>query len=195
MLLYKQECLTMNKLIKVNDIKSLIYELRGQKIMLDKDVALVYGVKPIRLREQVKRNRERFPEDFMFRLNDHEIDLMVSQNAIPSMQWLGGHRPYAFTRNGVNMLSAVLRTKVAVRRSMLIMRAFSALEELISKGKRRIMQSPEVLKELSVHSRAIMRLFQEIKINDRRIDRVEELQKEMGKLIHKIIIASIEKDT
>ncbi len=182
----------MKKTVKVSEIQNHILELRGQKVMLDKDIAEIYGVKPIRLREQVKRNKERFPEDFMFQLNDFEIRLMVSQNAIPSMQWLGGYKPYAFTRNGVNMLSAVLRTKVAVKRSILIMRAFSALEELISKGKRRITQSPEILKELSVHSKAIMKLFQEVKMKGKAIDKIGDIQKEMVKLMQKIIISSIE---
>ncbi len=184
----------MNKLVKVQAIKDMIYEFRGQKVMLDKDIALIYGVQPIRLREQVKRNRDRFPEDFMFRLNDHEIGIMVSQNAIPSRQWLGGHKPYAFTRNGVNMLATVLKTRTAVLRSIQIMRAFSALEEAISRRKKALASSPEILKELSIHSRAIMRLFQEMKVNDRKIGNVETLQKEMCKLIQKIIIASIEKD-
>lgn len=69
--------------------------------MLDKDLAILYDVKPIRLREQVKRNIKRFPGDFMFQLNEKEIDLMVSQNAIPSRKYLGGHKPYVFTEQGV----------------------------------------------------------------------------------------------
>ncbi len=74
--------------------------------MLDKDLAVLYDVKPIRLREQVKRNIKRFPKDFMFQLNKKEIDLMVSQNAIPSRKYLGGHNPYVFTEQGVAMLAS-----------------------------------------------------------------------------------------
>ncbi len=70
-------------MIPVEIIERQIYLIRGQKVMLDKDLAVLYGVKPIRLREQVKRNIARFPEDFMFQLNDQEIEFMVSQNAIP----------------------------------------------------------------------------------------------------------------
>ena len=184
----------MSQLIKVHEIKDLIYDLRGRKVMLDKDIAEVYGVKPIRLREQVKRNRERFPEDFMFRLNGYEIDSMVSQNAIPSRQWLGGHRPYAFTRNGVNMLSAVIKSRAAISRSIMIMRAFSALEEAMGKRRKALIKSPDVVKELSVHSRAIMRLFQEIRIKGGKINKVEDIQKEMIKLIQRLIMVSIEKD-
>jgi hypothetical protein len=78
-------------------IMSKIYLIRNQKIMLDKDLADLYDVKAIRLREQVKRNPERFPENFMFQLTEKEVDIMVSQNAIPSRQYLGGHLPFVFT--------------------------------------------------------------------------------------------------
>ena len=101
----------MNKLIiDEQNIQNKIYTVRDMQIMLDKDLAEIYGVKPIRLREQVKRNIKRFPQDFMFQLNDDEIDFMVSQNTIPSRQHLGGAKPYAFTEQGVSMLSAVLRS-------------------------------------------------------------------------------------
>lgn len=80
-----------NSLNKTDEIKNLIYTVRGFQVMLDKDLALLYNVKPIRLREQVKRNIKRFPPDFMFQLIDEEVELMVSQNAIPSKQHLGGY--------------------------------------------------------------------------------------------------------
>jgi len=83
----------MKELIPVKMIERKIYLIRGQKVMLDKDLAFLYGVKPIRLREQVKRNIKRFPEDFMFQLNNREIDSMVSQNAIPSRKHLGAIVP------------------------------------------------------------------------------------------------------
>jgi hypothetical protein len=82
--------------------------------MLDKDLASLYDVKPIRLREQVKRNIKRFPDDFMFQLNDQEIDSMVSQNAIPSRKHLGGYNPYVFTEQGVAMLSTVPNSDRAI---------------------------------------------------------------------------------
>lgn len=92
--------------------------------MLDRDLAEFYNVKPTRLREQVKRNSGRFPEDFMFQLTDNEIDYMVSHFAIPSRKHLGGHTPYAFTEQGVAAVSAVLNSKRAIELSILIMRAF-----------------------------------------------------------------------
>jgi hypothetical protein len=86
-----------------------IYLLRGEKVMLDRDLAELYDVKSIRLREQVKRNIDRFPEKFMIQLTEEEVDIMVSQNAIPSKQVLGGSLPYAFTEHGVLMLANVLK--------------------------------------------------------------------------------------
>jgi len=114
-----------------NEIQSKIYTLRDTQVMLDKDLATLYGVKPIRLREQVKRNIERFPDDFMFELNEQEIDFMVSQNAIPSKQHLGGAKPYVFTEQGVSMLSSVLRTDMAVQMSIQIVRAFVKMKKFI----------------------------------------------------------------
>ena len=99
--------------------------------MLDKDLAELYGVKPIRLREQVKRNKGRFPPDFMFQLNDKEIDFMVSQNAIPSRKYFGGFKPYVFTEQGVAMLSSVLKSQKAIAVNIAIMRAFVKLREIL----------------------------------------------------------------
>lgn len=180
----------MNKLIKVNDVTNKILELRGRKVILDRDIAEIYGVEPRRMREQVRRNIERFPEDFMFQLNEYEINKVVTQIASPSLSWMGGTRPYAFTRNGVNMLATVLRSKVAVQRSIFIMRAFSVLEEAIGKRKQ-LLSSPKVIKQLSVHSKAIMRLFKETNINYKQISILKGLQAELARLIQKIIVASI----
>ena len=96
--------------------------------MLDKDLAQLYEIKPIVLRQQVKRNLERFPNDFMFQITDEEAKMMVSQNVIPSKQSLGGYLPYAFTEQGVAMLSSVLRNKRAVLVNIQIMRAFVNLK-------------------------------------------------------------------
>jgi len=108
-----------------------IYTIRDHKIMLDKDLAELYGVKAIRLREQVKRNRARFPENFMFQLTNKEVQSMVSQNAIPSMQYLGGHLPYAFTEHGVLMLANVLKSSKALKMSIRIIEIFVKLREIL----------------------------------------------------------------
>jgi hypothetical protein len=113
-------------------VLSKIYYVRGYKIMLDKDLAEMYGVQPIRLREQVKRNADRFPDKFMFQLTENEVDSMVSQIAIPSKQRLGGHLPYAFTEHGVLMLASILRSKIAMRVSVRIIETFVKMREMLS---------------------------------------------------------------
>jgi ORF6N domain. len=125
-----------NPLIKIDEIRNLIYTVRGIQVMLDKDLALLYNVKPIRLREQVKRNIKRFPADFMFQLTEAEIELMVSQNAIPSKQHLGGSLPLVFTEQGVAAISAVLTNERAIEVNIQIMRAFVAMRRFIATNAR-----------------------------------------------------------
>jgi ORF6N domain-containing protein len=105
------------KSIRLEDeiVMNKIYYIRKQKVMLDRDLAQLYAVQPIRLREQVKRNLERFPPNFMFRLTAKEVEMMVSQNAIPSKQHLGGFLPYAFTEHGVLMLAGILKSEKQCR--------------------------------------------------------------------------------
>ena len=116
-------------------IENKIFSLRGLRVMLDRDIADLYGVKPIRLREQVKRNKKRFPEDFMFQLTKKEADILVSQNAIPSKKHLGGYLPYAFTEQGVAMLSTVLNSERAIMVNIQIMRTFTKLREIFASHK------------------------------------------------------------
>lgn len=104
-----------------------IYLIREQKVMLDKDLAELYDVKPIRLREQVKRNPERFPLNVMFQLTTEEALNMVSQNAIPSKQQFGGTLPYVFTEYGILMLSNILRSERAIAMSIRIIERFAKL--------------------------------------------------------------------
>ena len=99
--------------------------------MIDRDLAGLYGVKAIRLREQVKRNITRFPKHFMFQLTDQEVEIMVSQNAIPSKQHLGGTLPYAFTEHGVLMLANVLKSEQAIQVSIRIIELFVKLREMV----------------------------------------------------------------
>lgn len=90
--------------VSIGLIGRRIYFIRGQRVMLDRDLAELYNVRAIALRQQVKRNKERFPQDFMFQLNQQEAELLVSQNVIPGRRQLGGFLPYAFTQEGVAML-------------------------------------------------------------------------------------------
>jgi hypothetical protein len=116
-------------------IERRIYLIRDQKVMLDRDLAELYQVKAIALRQQVKRNRERFPEDFMIQLTREEAGALVSQNVIPSRRSLGGSMPYAFTQEGVAMLSSVLTSHRAVQVNIAIMRAFVKLREVMATHK------------------------------------------------------------
>ena len=132
-------------------IQSKIYEIRGQRVMLDRDLADMYGVETRRLNEQVKRNIERFPEDFMFQLTKGELELLrsqlatsnqfgnqettnwTSQNATSNSAKMGLRRqPYAFTELGVAMLSSVLRSPLAIQVNITIMRVFVTLRHLVS---------------------------------------------------------------
>jgi len=118
--------------LRLASIESTIRFLRSQKVMLDSDLARLYQVPTYRLNEQVKRNRSRFPKDFMFQLNAHEASLLTSQNAISSFHGGRRHRPYAFTEQGVAMLSSVLKSTRAVQVNIAIMRAFVKLREILA---------------------------------------------------------------
>ena len=119
-------------LIPAERIERSILLIRGHKVLLDRDLAELYGVKAIALRQQVRRNQARFPDDFMFQLTAEEAEALVSQNVIPSRRSLGGFLPYAFTQEGVAMLSSVLRSERAVLVNIDIMRAFVRLRELLA---------------------------------------------------------------
>ena len=114
-----------------HQVAERIFTLRGAQVLLDRDLAVFFEVKPIRLREQVKRNANRFPPDFIFQLTRSEVGELVSQNAIPSPRHLGGYLPYAFTEEGVAALTAVLRSERAVAVGIQIMRAFVAMRKFI----------------------------------------------------------------
>ena len=116
---------------ELEEIRSRIYEIRGQKVMLDKDLALLYGVETRILSQSVKRNIERFPDDFMFQLNQDEWGILKSQFVTSS--WGGDRKlPFAFTEQGVAMLSGVLRSQTAIQVNIRIMRAFVAVRQYLS---------------------------------------------------------------
>src|SRR5437867_8813706 len=113
-------------------IEKRIFVLRGQKIILSPDLASLYSVEPKVLVQAVKRNVDRFPQDFMFQLSDQEFHNLKSQIVTSSWGGLRRAKPYAFTEQGVAMLSSVLRSKRAVQVNIAIMRAFVRLRELIA---------------------------------------------------------------
>ena len=139
---------SVNKITVVDEIiVNKIYYIRKQKIMLDRDLAALYGVQAIRLREQVKRNLGRFPPNFMFQLTAKEVETMVSQNAIPSKQQLGGFLPYAFTEHGVLMLASVLKSKQALDVSIRVIEIFVKMREMLSTNKDILLQMQKVEKK------------------------------------------------
>ena len=153
----------MSKMIVVEQIERKIYFVRGVKVMLDKDLAILYGVKAFRLREQVKRNHKRFPPDFMFELNEKEIDFMVSQIAIPSRKHFGGFKPYVFTEQGVAMLSSVLKSERAVYMNIAIMRAFVKIREVLLSHKELNQKMDELQRKVGRHDKEIQAIFEAIR--------------------------------
>ena len=174
-------------------IKSKIHEIRGQRVMLDFDLAEMYGVKTSRLNEQVKRNIERFPEDFMFQLTKGELEILrcqigtlndlKSQNAIPNSvdnqqneNWVSQNatsnfakmglriRPYAFTEQGVAMLSSVLRSPLAIQVNIGIMRAFVTMRHALT-----AMALPAKVEELEHKIEDVRRRVDEIMVSQNEI--------------------------
>ena len=140
------------EIITVEDVRNCVYVIRGQQVMLDSDLALIYGYEVKRLNEQVKRNISRFPEDFMFQLTKEETEFvenhsqyteasnLKSQNATSS--W-GGKRklPFAFTEQGIYMLATVLKGEIAEQQSIFIMRAFKEMRHLVRQNQQFVTQS------------------------------------------------------
>lgn len=114
-----------------DDIAARIFYIRGHKVMLDADLAIIYGVETRRLNEQVKRNIGRFPEDFMFQLTEEEYQNLMSQIATSS-GW-GGRRkaPFVFTEHGAVMLASVLNSPTAIQASLFVVRAFVKLRQML----------------------------------------------------------------
>ena len=143
-------------------IMDKIYLIRGQKVMLDHDLAALYEVETRRLNEQVKRNPERFPEDFMFQLTHDEIENLKSQFA--TSRW-GGRRklPNAFTEHGVLMLSSVLNSKRAILVNLQIMRIYTRLRTLLLSNKDVLARLESIERNLSDHDQKILLIFEYIR--------------------------------
>jgi phage regulator Rha-like protein len=144
-------------------IMDKIYFIRGQKVMLDTDLANLYGVKPRRLREQVKRNLSRFPQHFMFQLNDEEVEFMVSQFATPSRKHLGGSIPYVFTEHGVLMLANVIKSDRAIEMSIKIIDIFVKMREMLLTHKDILLKLEQMEKQITENSGDISHIFSVLK--------------------------------
>ena len=152
-----------DQLVVVDNIESLIKVIRGQQVMLDRDLATLYGVETKRLNEQVKRNIKRFPEDFMFQLTKDEC--LRSQIATLN-EGRGQHlkyMPYVFTENGVAMLSSVLRSDTAIEVNIRIMRAFTSMRHFLQ-------NNAEVFQRLSTMEYHQLEMQQHLQESDKRIE-------------------------
>jgi len=150
----------MSKEISIPDevLMNKIYMLNDTKVMLDSDLAELYQVETKVLNQAVKRNRERFPQDFMFQLTDEQWENLKSQNVTSS--W-GGRRtlPYAFTEQGVAMLSSVLNSDVAIKMNIQIIRVFTKMREMLLTHKDLLLEMEEIRKKVSGQDEKIELIF------------------------------------
>lgn len=162
----------MGNIIASEVIATRILELRGKKVMLDSDLAKLYGVKVKRLNEQVKRNIKRFPGDFMFRVTKEEIASLgshfVALNSRSQIATLKQgqnikYLPYVFTEQGVAMLSSVLNSERAIQVNILIMRAFTKLREMLLTHKDLSDKIEALERKYAEHDHAIKAIFEAIK--------------------------------
>ena len=161
----------MKNLVPAERIESKIYLIRGKKVMLDRDLAELYKVKTFVLNQAVKRNIERFPEDFMFQLTKEELKFLRSQFVILKNNGYktskrGKHTkylPYAFTEQGIAMLSSVLRSRRAIQVNIAIMRTFVRLKQVLSTHKELAKKLKELEQKTDKHDMEIQAIFEAIR--------------------------------
>jgi hypothetical protein len=150
--------------IPIERIERLIVLLRGHKVMLDSDLARLDGVTTTRLNQQVRRNPDRFPLDFMFQLTTDEFADLMLQNATSSSGYGGRRkRPYAFTEHGAIMLASVLNSPVAVRARLQVVRAFVRLRQLLASDQELARKLAELEQRVAGHDEHIQSLFEAIR--------------------------------
>jgi phage regulator Rha-like protein len=146
-------------------VMNKIYLIRGQKVMIDKDLAELYSVETKRLKEAIRRNISRFPEDFMFELTSAEFESLRTQ--IATLKTGRGqhpkYMPFAFTEQGVAMLSSVLNSETAIRVNIQIIRVFTRMREMIMTHKDILLQLEKIEKKLSEHNEDIQLIFKYLK--------------------------------
>lgn len=150
----------------VAEIEERILTLRGQRVLLTPDLAALYDVMPSALLQGVKRNRQRFPPDFMFQLSNQEVTILKSQSVISSLRPEHGgrrHRPYAFTEQGVAMLSSVLRSRAAIALNIEIMRAFVRMRRASVASQQLMGVVAELAQRVDTHDSAIKNLVDTIR--------------------------------
>lgn len=144
-------------------IASKIITVRDEKVILDVHLAELYEVETRVLKQAVRRNKDRFPSDFMYELTSAEVDEVVSQNVIPSKRHLGGAVPFAFTENGVAMLSSVLNNRRAIEVNIAIMRTFTVLRKMLLLQKDIMQEFSKIRKQLADQDNTIMLILEYLK--------------------------------
>jgi hypothetical protein len=149
---------------KIANLESAIHLIRGQRVMLDSDFAAIYGVSTRQLNQQLKRNMNRFPEDFAFQLGHEEFKALMSQ-FVTSNKGRGGRRklPWAFTEHGAIMLATVLNSDIAVKANVGVVRAFIRLREMVATNAQLAAKLEELEGRLGSHDKAIADLFAALK--------------------------------
>jgi hypothetical protein len=154
----------VTQLVSTEQIERLIHLARGEKVLLDADLARLYGVETKMLNRAVRRNRSRFPPDFMFQLTAEETANLRCQIGTSSSEYGGRrYRPYVFTEQGVAMLSSVLRSERAVQVNVAIMRAFVSLRRMLAANETLAKKLAELERRLAGHDQAIRSLFDAIR--------------------------------
>jgi phage regulator Rha-like protein len=152
-----------NELILQKVVEQRIFLIRGKKVMIDRDLADLYGVETKYLNRQVRRNKERFPEEFMFQLTSQEkIELVTNWHRFQSLKH-STTLPYAFTEHGVSMLASVLNSKTAVKISITIIKAFVRLREILSSHKELAYKLKELEHKIEKHDEDIQAIFEAIR--------------------------------
>ena len=160
--------MSSNQLVKIftdGEIVEKIYIIRGLKVMLDKDLAEMYGVETGVLNQAVKRNISRFPEDFMFQLKNEEYKSLISQIVISKKEGRGGIRklPFAFTEQGVAMLSSVLRSERAVQVNIQIIRVYTKMKQLLFDNKELWLKIEKIEQALLMKDEEVQAIFKLLK--------------------------------
>ena len=155
--------LRLTQLVPAERVERLIHLVRGDKVLLDADLAALYGVTTGNLNKAVKRNQHRFPPDFIFQLSDEEAAGLIFQSGRSKQRGGRRHNPYAFTEQGVAMLSSVLRSQRAVQVNVAIMRAFVGLRRMLAANEALAQKLSELERRIEGHDTSIRTLFDAIR--------------------------------
>jgi len=153
----------MKPAVSVQRIENLIYMIRGHKVMLDTDLAELYGVETRALKQAVRRNKKRFPDDFMFELTKEENRSLRSQNVILERGKYSKYLPFAFTEQGVAMLSSVLNSERAIGVNVELMRAFVRVREMLGAHRELAVKLKELETHIQDHDEQIQTIFEAIR--------------------------------